>query len=914
MSRTVVFELPHLDDPVRAGQVARVLRAVGGVESVSVSLQNANATILATADVTDEQLLQALLKAGVKVAQPGGGKPVKIIGSGDPSFPGRIQLEGLRPQRREGVSGERVLSVRGMRSAEDARLIERTLASGGDVRRVEAHASDGRVTYEAGRSIRMASIVDAIREQGYDVETVRATLPVIGMTCAACAASIESTLQSHPDVVRSNVNFANQSAYVEFLGNKLAFSELQRSVREIGYDLLPESEDTGDKAESRRRQRARDLSRRTAIAAVLSVPTVLIAMVFHDSVPYANWIMMALTAPVVFFAGSTFFANAYRQARHRSANMDTLVALSTGVAFFFSAFSTFYPAFFLDRGLEPHVYFEAAAVIITFILAGRTLEERATAKSSSALKSLMGLQPKTLRVVRGDSEAEIPIANVEPGEIVIVRPGERIPVDGTVEDGSSYVDESMITGEPVPVEKTTGSEVFAGTINRRGSFRMRASNVGSQTLLAQIIRKIKEAQGSKAPIQKLADQVAAIFVPAVLLTAALSFVIWMVWGPPPVLTHAFLALVTVLIIACPCALGLATPTAITVGIGKGAEHGVLIRDAQSLELAHKVATIVLDKTGTITEGRPEVTDAFWVPGEDQDEEARSVLLSLELRSEHPLAEAVVRHVRSQGASLLTVEHFEALPGRGVVGTVGGKQYFIGNRPLLQERGVSLDSRLRVEAERSERDAKTVIYFADARQALALLAVADPIKATSASAVASLRRSGLEVIMLTGDTENTASAVSRQTGIGQFVANMLPGEKAAFVQRLQKEGKVVAMIGDGINDSQALAQADGSIAMGRGTDVAMDVAMMTLMQSDLQHVAGAIRLSRATMRTIRQNLFWAFFYNVIGIPVAAGALFPFFGFLLNPMIAGAAMAMSSVSVVTNSLRLRRFSFEKGSTPS
>ncbi len=646
------------------------------------------------------------------------------------------------------------------------------------------------------------------------------------------------------------------------------------------------------------RERYRDLKRRAFWAVVLAIPVVVIGMFFMD-MPYGGAIMALLSAPVVFWLGRGFFVNAWQQLRHRSATMDTLVALSTGIAYLFSLFNLVFPEFWLSRGVEPHVYFEAAAVIVAFILLGRTLEEKAKGDTTASLKKLIGLQPKNAIVVAADgTQTEIPISRIRVGDLLAVRPGEKIAVDGAVCEGDSYVDESMLSGEPLPVHKEPGTKVFAGTINQKGSFRFRAEKVGAATMLAQIIRMVQEAQGSKAPVQKLADKIAGIFVPAIIGIALLSFVLWLVFDPSGGLTHGILAAVTVLVIACPCALGLATPTAVMVGIGKGAEKGILIRDAVSLETAGKIDTVVMDKTGTLTEGKPVVTDIVWANGDDR---AKAVFFSLEKLSEHPLADAVVHYFA--GVPTLNVERFGSLTGKGIEGTVDGVRYFAGSRRLLDEQGIVVGKELNIEAQRLSAEAKSIVWFADSEQALAVAAIADRIKDSSVEAVRELQAAGIDVYMLTGDSRAVAGHIAEKAGIRHFEAEILPQDKAAFVKRLQTLGHKVAMAGDGINDSAALAQADLSIAMGGGSDIAMDVAQMTIISSDLRKIPEAIRLSKQTVRTIRQNLFWAFIYNLVGIPVAAGALYPVSGFLLNPMIAGAAMALSSVSVVANSLRLK-----------
>ncbi|NLU90910.1 heavy metal translocating P-type ATPase [Chitinophaga sp. Ak27] len=729
---------------------------------------------------------------------------------------------------------------------------------------------------------------------------VKETFPVLEMTCAACAVSVESMLKSVPGVADAGVNFANQSAWVEYDPGAVTPEQLQQSVRSVGYDLLIDKENQEEEQANAQQKHYRQVKQRTIWSAILSLPVVIIGMFFMD-MPYGNYIMMALATPVVFFLGRHFFVNAWKQARHGKANMDTLVALSTGIAWIFSTFNTFYPEFWHQRGLHAHVYFEAAAVVIAFISLGKLLEEKAKSNTSSAIKKLMGLQPKTVLLVGADGHTtEVPIAQVKVNDLLLVKPGEKIPVDGKVDNGSSYIDESMITGEPVPVAKKAGDPVFAGTINQKGSFRFRAEKVGANTLLAQIIKMVQEAQGSKAPVQKLVDRIAGIFVPVVIGIAILTFTTWMVLGGDNAFTHALLTAVTVLVIACPCALGLATPTAIMVGVGKGAENNILIRDAESLELAHKVDVLILDKTGTITEGKPVVTDVLDYTGE---EAAWSVLYALERQSEHPLAEAIVSHLAGKNIQPVTLPHFESITGQGVEARYQNRTWYAGNHKLMTSRQVVISDATAASASALQAAAKTVIYFASGTTLLAVIAIADKVKATSKTAIETLQRSGIEVYMLTGDNAHTAAAVAQQTGIKHYRAEVLPALKAAFVKELQQAGKVVAMAGDGINDSQALAQADVSIAMGKGSDIAMDVAKMTLITSDLNSIPRALKLSGKTVRTIKQNLFWAFIYNIIGIPIAAGVLFPINGFLLDPMIAGAAMALSSVSVVSNSLRLK-----------
>ena len=739
------------------------------------------------------------------------------------------------------------------------------------------------------------------------------TFPVLGMSCAACAARVDKTLNRQPGVCAASVNYAAATATVEYDASQCSPGALRRAVQDAGYDLVTDTrKDSVQIAEDAHTRRYRDLRFRTLCAIALALPVAVIGMFFMD-MPYAGWTMWILSTPVVFWLGRGFYINAWKQLKHRSANMDTLVANSTGIAYLFSLFNLFFPEFWLERGVTPHVYFEAASVIIAFILLGRTLEERAKGRTSDSIKKLMGLQPRTVTRLNAEGEwEETEIGQVVPGDILTVKPGERIAVDGRVSEGHSYVDESMLSGEPVPVLKQAPDEVYAGTINQKGSFCFRAEKVGADTLLAHIIRMVQDAQGSKAPVQKLVDKIAGIFVPAIMGTAVLTFILWLVLSPENGFTHGLLSAVTVLIIACPCALGLATPTAIMVGIGKGAEQGILIKDAESLETARKIDTIVLDKTGTITEGKPVVTDAVW---DTEDKRLQAVFYALERCSEHPLASAVVRYAEDLPdiPAHILIENAESLTGQGIKGESDGKTFYAGSLRLLTENRIAVPARLQDRARAFASEAKTVIWFSDAETALGVFAIADRIKPTSRPAIEALQKRGLTVLMLTGDNAATAKAIAAQAGIKEYRAEMLPQHKAEVIRQLQAEGRHVAMAGDGINDSSALAQADLSIAMGQGSDLAMDVAKMTLISSDLGKIADAIRLSVFTTRTIRQNLFWAFIYNLIGVPVAAGILYPINGFLLNPMIAGAAMAMSSVSVVTNSLRLRKKRIGKPEAP-
>ncbi len=732
------------------------------------------------------------------------------------------------------------------------------------------------------------------------------TFPVLGMSCAACATRVDKTLNGQPGVQEASVNYASATVQVTYDADECSPLVLKAAVQHAGYDLLIASKgEAEDEAEKARQARYESLKKRTLWAIVLAVPIMVLGMAWMH-VHWVNVVVWLLSTPVVFVLGRGFFISAWKQLKHGTCNMDTLVALSTGIAYVFSVFNLFFPEFWLKRGIEPHVYFEASSVIIAFILLGRLLEERAKRNTSAAIRKLIGLQPKTVVVWTPEGERILPITAIRQGDVVVVKPGERIAVDGVVSEGQSYVDESMLSGEPIPVRKQKDSKVYAGTINQKGAFRFVADKIGQDTLLAQIIRMVQDAQGSKAPVQKLVDKIASVFVPTIITIALLAFAAWLLLASDNGFTHGILALVTVLIIACPCALGLATPTAIMVGIGKGAENGILIKNAESLEVAKQVNAVVLDKTGTLTEGHPQVTDAVWMGDEAQ---GKHILYSLEKMSEHPLAEAALAYLKnakafSENVKAFQVERFGVLSGRGVEGIVDNKKYYAGNLTLLHEKGIVLDEALRSKAEQWTSEAKTVIALADEQRAWGVLAITDRLKPTSPKAIEELHKQGIEVWMLTGDQPEAAREVARQVGIAHYKAGVLPQEKAGFIKELQAQGKKVAMVGDGINDSAALAQADLSIAMGHGSDIAMDTAMVTILSSDLLKISETIRLSQLTVRTIRQNLFWAFIYNLIGVPIAAGVLYPVNGFLLNPMIGGAAMAFSSVSVVTNSLRLRR----------
>ena len=727
---------------------------------------------------------------------------------------------------------------------------------------------------------------------------------VIGMTCAACAISVETYLKPQEGIRHVSVNYPNQSVHLEYDKTLISIEDIRRKVKEIGYDLL-----IGSKEESRKEFEEKEvarlnvLKRKLIVAAIFSIPIFIIAMFFMGKIPHENYIMLGLSLPVIFWSGAEFYRIAWKKLLRFTSNMDTLVALSTGVAFLFSFFNTFFPSYFKSLGLAPHVYYESAVMIITLILLGRFFEEKAKGKTSSAIKNLMNLTPSHVTVIRNGEEIKIAQSEIIMGELIVLKPGDRVPVDGKVRKGDSYIDESMLTGEPVPIAKSKGDAVFAGTINQKGALRIFATKIGDETVLSQIIKLVEKAQSSKPEIQKLADKVAGIFAPIVIILSLVSFSIWYFLGPPPAFTHAFISLITVLIIACPCALGLATPTALMVGIGKGAEHGILIKDAQVLETAYKLDTLILDKTGTITKGKPSVNDQYWIELEDIMQ-IKAVVLACERQSEHPIATAIVGALSASNHTEVALEGFESITGHGVKARVGEANYLIGNESFLLQEEIRLKPEFEAKALAWKAAAKTVIYVARGKELVGLLAVSDQVKSSSKQAVRSLQELGLEVIMLTGDHPATAEAVAKEVGITTFRANFLPADKGEFIRQLQKEGKVVAMVGDGINDSNALAQANVGIAMGTGTDIAMESAGITFMNADLIQIRKAIELSQLSMKTIRQNLFWAFIYNIIAIPVAAGVLYPAFHFLLNPMVAGAAMSFSSISVLLNSLRLKR----------
>jgi Cu+-exporting ATPase len=802
------------------------------------------------------------------------------------------------------------LPIRGMSCAGCAARIEKVLQGLPGVQEAQVNFATEKATLRYDPALlTLDQLAREMEEIGYEVPLQRLTIPVGGMHCASCAASIERALGSVEGVVTAHVNFGTAKATVEYLPTRVEAATLRQAIREAGYEPR-ESADTETAIDRERHARAveiRTLMARFLVSLVLSLPIVLGSMgMFFPWVPtwlQHPYVLLVLATPVQFWVGWQFYQGFWSALKHRTADMNTLIAIGTSAAYAYSAAVTAAPALFLRLGLGTHVYYDTAAMIITLIILGRLLEARARGQTSEAMRKLMGLRAKTARVLRHGVATDIPVEEVEIGDLILVRPGEKVPVDGTIVEGHSTLDEAMLTGESLPVDKAPGDEVFGATVNKTGSFTFRATRVGKETMLAQIIKLVEEAQGSKAPIQRLADYVASIFVPTVLGVALLTFVVWALFGPPPALTFALLNCVAVLIIACPCALGLATPTAIMVGTGKGAEHGVLFKNAASLEMAHKLQALILDKTGTLTQGKPAVTDI--IPHNGYTEAyVLCLAASAERSSEHPLGEAIVEAARARGLSLEEVSDFTALPGHGIRAVVGSHTVLIGNQQLMQDAEVA-PGKLAEAAAQLASAGKTPMFVARNGRSMGVIAVADTPKPYARATVEALHSLGLEVFMLTGDNRRTAEVIGQQLGIDRVLAEVLPHEKANCVKQLQAKGKRVGMVGDGINDAPALAQADVGIAIGTGTDIAMEAADITLVTGDVRGVVTAMHLSRRTMRTIKQNLFWAFVYNVLGIPVAAGVLYPVLGVLLNPALAAAAMAMSSVSVVSNSLRLRRF---------
>ncbi len=801
------------------------------------------------------------------------------------------------------------IPVTGMSCASCAANVERGLKGVPGVHEVHVNLATSRasVVFEP-RLLSVPDLVKAVRDSGYDVAVASEELAVEGISCASCVMKIEKALLALPGVVEASVNLALGRVKVGYLQTRTDIGEVKRTIESTGYTVISLAPEEEGRDEERR---LREKEYRTLKNSVIWGGALALLVFVGSMRHWFPWtpaflrnffVLWALATPVQILLGRRFYKGAWGALRHRSADMNTLIAVGTTAAYLFSVAATVVPAFFRRAGVEPEVYFDTSAVIIVLILFGRMLEAGAKGRTSEAIRKLMGLQPKNAWVVRDGVERNIPIDDVLVGDVVVVRPGEKVPVDGEILDGRTAVDESMITGESLPVEKGPGETVIGATLNKWGSFKFRAAKVGKDTALAQIIKLVREAQGTKAPIQRLADIIAAYFVPVVIGIAVVTFAVWLFFGPRPSLTFALLNFVSVLIIACPCALGLATPTAIMVGTGKGAERGILIKSGESLETAHRLDTIVFDKTGTLTKGEPEVTDVVPAAGTTSDRLLFLAAVS-EMGSEHPLGQAVVRKARSGGMTLEGASDFRALEGMGVEAVVQGSRVLVGSLKLVESVGVDA-SELAPRAGDLAGQGKTSAFVAVDGRLAGLLALADTLKPSARPAVEKLRKRGLTVVMLTGDNPRTARSIAAQAGIDDVIAEVMPGDKVEVIRRLQAGGKRVAMVGDGINDAPALAQADIGMALGTGTDVAMASADITLIASDLGAVVAALELSRRTIRTIRQNLFWAFVYNVVGIPVAAGVLYPFFGLLLNPMIASAAMAMSSVSVVSNSLRLRR----------
>ena len=753
---------------------------------------------------------------------------------------------------------------------------------------------------------------ESVYAAGTDQGTAKAEFAISGMSCSGCVAKIEKSLKQHPGVIRAQVNFASEIATVEFASGQVLRNDLLKAIESLGYDVKEANVGDPVAGEQQARERAfKKLRGKFLFGLSLVVPLFLLVhwqnLGLGSLLPLSkqnNFLLQfIIQTPIQFWVGWQFYRGAWKALKNRTSDMNTLIAIGTSAAYIYSVLVTFVPAFFTAEGLVSEVYFDTAGVIIVLILLGRLLEARAKGQTSEAIKKLIGLQAKTARVIRSGQELEIPVEELVVDDTVIVRPGEKVPVDGIILEGHSSIDESMVTGESLPVEKQVGDEVIGVTINKTGSFRFKATKIGKDTMLAQIIRMVQEAQGSKPPIARLADVISAYFVPAVIAIALLTFGVWLFFGPAPALTYALLNFVAVMIIACPCALGLATPTSIMVGTGRGAESGILIRSGEALETTHKLDTIVLDKTGTITKGEPEVTDLIAVSGFDEIEMLR-LAASAEKGSEHPLGEAIVNKAKQENLTLAALNDFFAIPGKGIQAQIEGRELLLGNPQLLIEQQISVQP-LVEQITRLSGEGKTPMLVAIDNQAAGIIAVADTVKETSAEAIKALHKLGLQVVMLTGDNRRTAEAIARSVGIDQVVAEVLPDQKAAAIKRLQDEGKKVGMIGDGINDAPALVQADVGIAIGTGTDIAIEAADVTLISGELTGAVNAIALSKATIRNIKQNLFWAFAYNTLLIPVAAGILFPLFGILLNPMFAAAAMGLSSLTVVGNAVRLRRF---------
>ena len=808
------------------------------------------------------------------------------------------------------------IPITGMSCASCVAKIEKGLSkmSGISDAKVNFATEKAMITFDPSR-VHMGDFVSTINGLGYEAGMEKITFPIHGMSCASCVKKVENALNGLEGVVRASVNFATERATVQYIPGAVSMENFGKAVKEAGYEILEmgkaEKEDIVDREKAAREAEYRKLKRKFISGVILVIPVFLLAYwrmlgfshLFNLSREVNFYLQLIFQTPIQFWVGWQFYVGAWKTAKHKSADMNTLIAVGTSAAYVYSVLAVFLPWLFAAEGLMAEVYFDTAGAIIVLILLGRLLEARAKDQTSEAIKKLIGLQAKTAKVLRNGQEMDVPVEEVVIGDLVIVRPGEKIPVDGLVKEGRSSVDESMITGESIPVEKNPGDQVIGAAINKMGSFMFEAVKVGKDTMLAQIIKMVEEAQGSKPPIARLADIIASYFVPTVIGIGIITFIVWYFWGPAPALTYAVLNFVAVLIIACPCALGLATPTSIMVGTGRGAENGVLIRGGEALETAHKLKAIVMDKTGTLTKGKPSVTDIVQLNRFTQEEILRYAA-SAEKGSEHPLGEAIVNRAKEENIPLISPENFRAIAGHGIEATIDGRLLLMGNAKLMKDRGIPLNG-LGKRAEDLSNEGKTPMFVAIDQNPAGIIAVADTLKENSKEAVDALHKMGIEVAMMTGDNRRTAEAIARQIGIDRVLAEVLPEDKANEVKKLQAEGKKVGMVGDGINDAPALAQADVGIAIGTGTDVAMESSDITLISGDLRGIVTAIALSKATIRNIKQNLFWAFAYNTVLIPVAAGVLFPFFGILLNPIFAAGAMAISSVTVVSNALRLRRF---------
>jgi Cu+-exporting ATPase len=801
------------------------------------------------------------------------------------------------------------IPVTGMTCAACSSAVERALKKMGGIKSASVNLPAEKATVEfsdSGQHPSLNEIFEVIKGEGYGIGAQKIDFAVRGMTCAACVSAVEKALRQQDGVIDAVVNLASEKATVQYLPTVTGFEDFARVIHDAGYKAEKITEDFADSEKDERERQYKRLKTHFIVSAALAVPIMIASMVHMPLI--SNWYALLLLAtPVQFWAGMRFHKAAFSAIRHGSTNMNTLISVGTNAAYFYSSAAVFLPDVFLKGNVTPHVYFDTSATIITLILMGRLLEARAKGKTSEAIKKLLGLSPKTAVVLRDAIEKVLPIEDVIIGDIIIVKPGERIPVDGEVVDGFSSVDESMLTGESMPADKKAGDMVFGGTINKEGSFKFKALKIGKETMLSQIIKLVQEAQGSKAPIQRLADKVASVFVPTVIGIAIATFFAWYVFGPKPSFSLALMNFIAVLIIACPCALGLATPTAIMVGTGKGAENGILIRDAGALELCHKLQSVIMDKTGTITKGEPEIVDIIPISSVNDVERILKLAASSEKLSEHPLGQAIVKKASEKGIFLLDTLLFSAVPGGGIKAKINFDEkeidVCIGNERMMRDEGISTEAVIET-AKRVASEGKTPVFMAENGTITAVFSIADTIKEDSAAAIKELRLMGIEVIMLTGDHKSTAETIAKQAAIERFYAEVLPDRKTDIVKKIKAEGKITAMVGDGINDAPALAEADVGIAMGTGADIAIEASDITLIKGSLRSVVDAIKLSRLTIRTIKQNLFWAFFYNVAGIPVAAGILYVFGGPLLNPMIAAGAMAFSSVSVVSNSLRLKQ----------